>query len=313
VGDDAQSIYSWRGADYRNILGFPDRHPSARIYRVEENYRSVPPILSLANEIIARNVHQFKKNLKAVREGGGKPWVVRCPDGRHQAQYVAQRVEELRSRGVPYSEIAVLYRAHYHAMELQLELAHRHIPHRVTSGLRFFEQAHVKDVCAFLRVAANPHDEVSFRRMAMLLEGVGGKSAAKLWRDVHPLLKTAAKLPAKLPAVPKKAADEWSRVAVILNGLRDREKPPEPSAMVTMVLEEFYEDYAHAKFPNARQRLDDLAALGEFADTQVLPDLERIAQEDENEDVRQAAQWAIEQIRQRASLASRTSTDTAEK
>lgn len=265
VGDDAQSIYSWRGADYRNILGFPERHPGTRIFRVEENYRSLPPILTLANAVIARNVHQFEKNLRPVREGGGKPWVVRCPDGRHQALYVAQRVEELRARGVPYSEMAVLYRAHFHAMELQLELANRRIPHRVTSGLRFFEQAHVKDVCAFLRVAANPQDEVSFRRMAMMLDGVGAKSALKMWREAQPVLKAKMELPDKLASAPKKSSDEWSKVAFVLNRLRDREHQPSPGEMVDLVLEGFYEEYAQATFPNARQRLDDLTALGEFA------------------------------------------------
>jgi DNA helicase-2/ATP-dependent DNA helicase PcrA len=179
--------------------------------------------------------------------------------------YVAQRVEELRARGVPYSEMAVLYRAHYHAMELQLELANRRIPHRVTSGLRFFEQAHVKDVCAFLRVAANPQDEVSFRRMAMMLDGVGAKSAFKMWREAQPVLKARMKLPENMASAPKKSSDEWAKVAFVLNRLRDRDRQPLPCEMVDVVLEGFYEEYAQATFPNARQRLDDLVALGDFA------------------------------------------------
>jgi DNA helicase-2/ATP-dependent DNA helicase PcrA len=156
VGDDAQSIYSWRGANYRNILSFPERYPSAKTFKIEVNYRSVPAILKLANDAIKGNVHQFAKHLQPVRQGGAKPWLVPCADGNQQSQFVAQRILELRDEGVALNEIAVLYRAHFHAMELQMELTKRNIPYVITSGLRFFEQAHVKDVSCFLKVAVNP-------------------------------------------------------------------------------------------------------------------------------------------------------------
>ena len=122
VGDDAQSIYSWRGANFRNILSFPERYPSARVFKIEVNYRSVPAILKLANDAIKGNVHQFAKVLQPVRTGGAKPWLVACPDANQQAQFVAQRILELRDEGVGLNQIAVLYRAHFHAMELQMEL-----------------------------------------------------------------------------------------------------------------------------------------------------------------------------------------------
>ncbi len=120
-------------------------------FKIEVNYRSVPSILKLANEAIKANVHQFAKNLLPVREGGVKPWLIPCPDSNQQSLFVAQRIMELQEEGIPLNEIAVLYRAHYHAMELQLELTRRRIPYVITSGLRFFEQAHVKDVASFLK------------------------------------------------------------------------------------------------------------------------------------------------------------------
>src|SRR6266704_651309 len=182
VGDDAQSIYSWRGANFQNILEFPKRYPDAKVFKIEMNYRSVPEILEVANAAITTNVDQFKKNLQAVRESNSvKPAVVALNDGNEQAQFVAQRILELRDEDVDLNEIAVLYRAHYHAVELQLELSRRGIPYQITSGVRFFEQAHVKDVTAFIRFVANPRDEVAFRRMVRLLPGIGGKSADNLW------------------------------------------------------------------------------------------------------------------------------------
>ena len=182
VGDDAQSIYSWRGANFQNILEFPNRYPKAQVFRIELNYRSVPEILEVANSAIAANVKQFKKNLSATRDSKAiKPALIALNDGSEQAQFIAQRILELRDEGVELNEIAVLYRAHYHAVELQLELSRRGIPYQITSGIRFFEQAHIKDVASFLRFVANPRDEVAFKRMVRLLPGIGGKMAENLW------------------------------------------------------------------------------------------------------------------------------------
>src|SRR5215471_16615801 len=183
VGDDAQSIYSWRGANFQNILEFPKRYPDAQVFKIEMNYRSVPEILQVANSAITANVDQFKKNLQPVRESNSvKPAVVALNDGSEQAQFVAQRILELRDENVYLNEIAVLYRSHYHALELQLELSRRGIPYQITSGIRFFEQAHVKDVISFLRFVANPRDEVAFNRMVKLLPGIGNRTAENLWR-----------------------------------------------------------------------------------------------------------------------------------
>src|SRR5881227_657960 len=184
VGDDAQSIYSWRGANFQNILEFPKRYPDTQVFKIEMNYRSVPEILEVANAAIAANVKQFRKHLSATRESKTlRPALVALNDGSEQAQFVAQRILELRDEDVDLNDIAVLYRAHYHAIELQLELSRRGIPYQITSGIRFFEQAHIKDVTAFIRFVANPRDEVAFKRMVKLLPGIGNRTAENLWRE----------------------------------------------------------------------------------------------------------------------------------
>src|SRR5437763_8649648 len=147
------------------------------------NYRSVPEILEVANAAIAANVQQFRKHLSPTRESNAvKPALVALNDGSEQAQFVAQRILELRDEDVDLNDIAVLYRAHYHAIELQLKLSRRGIPYQITSGIRFFEQAHIKDVTAFIRFVANPRDEVAFNRMVKLLPGIGNRTAENLWQ-----------------------------------------------------------------------------------------------------------------------------------
>jgi DNA helicase-2/ATP-dependent DNA helicase PcrA len=183
VGDDAQSIYAWRGANFQNILKFEERYPGAKMYKIETNYRSTPEILNVANAAITANIHQFAKHLTPARKSGSKPGLVTCEDAGQQAAFVAQRVLELRDEGVNMNNMAVLYRSHFHALELQLELTRRNIPFSITSGIRFFEQAHIKDVTAFLKLVTNPRDELAFKRLVQLLPGIGGKGADKIWKE----------------------------------------------------------------------------------------------------------------------------------
>src|SRR5262249_17736662 len=193
VGDDAQSIYSWRGANFKNILEFPKRYPDAKVFKIETNYRSAPDILDVANAAIAANVHQFKKELVAPRPAAPmKPALVPLADSNQQALFVAQRILDLREEGIELSEVAVLYRAHFHSMELQMELTRHGLPFSITSGLRFFEQAHVKDVAAFLKYVVNPRDEVAFKRMVRLLPGIGARSAEQLWAEAARALSAVA-------------------------------------------------------------------------------------------------------------------------
>lgn len=183
VGDDAQSIYSWRGANVEHIFNFTKAYPDAQVYKIETNYRSVPAILDISNAAIARNTRQFAKELRPARANGKlKPAVIPAPDNRTEARFIAQRIDELMADGVEGKDIAVLYRAHFHSMDVQMELARAHIPYRITSGLRFFEQAHIKDIVAWLRLLSNPKDEVAFRRIAGTFPRVGEATAGKLWQ-----------------------------------------------------------------------------------------------------------------------------------
>ena len=137
VGDDSQSIYSWRGANFRNVLEFPERHKDTQVFKIETNYRSTPEILDCANAVIAGNTQQFEKKLAPVRDSGMKPALVSCNDANQQAEFIAQRALELRDEGIPLENMVVLYRSHFHALELQLEFTRRNIPFSITSGIRF--------------------------------------------------------------------------------------------------------------------------------------------------------------------------------
>jgi DNA helicase-2/ATP-dependent DNA helicase PcrA len=181
VGDDAQSIYAWRGANFLNILKFPERYPDAKVYKIETNYRSTPEVLNFANAAIRANLNQFEKQLSPARKSGVKPVLAACMTAAEQSAFVAQRILELRDEGVAMNNMAVLYRSHFHALELQLELTRRNIPFNISSGMRFFDQAHIKDVTAHIKFVHNSRDELSFKRIAQLLPGIGGKGADKLW------------------------------------------------------------------------------------------------------------------------------------
>ncbi len=275
VGDDAQSIYSWRGADVSNILEFDQHWPKARVHKIEVNYRSVPEVLNLANAAIAMNRGQIPKNLLPARESKGMlPALVSLDSSSSQAAFVAQRILELQDEGTNLNDIAVLYRAHFHSMEIQMELTQRGIPFQITSGLRFFEQAHVKDVAAFMKFAVNRQDEVSFMRMVRLVEGIGNVSAGKLWQD---WLKSDAAKAETMPGsfsevllplkVPKKAKTTWEQFAYTLDELIDKDgKVAAPAQMIRSITDGVYEDYMKAKFKNYEQRQQDLEQLSNFSD-----------------------------------------------
>ncbi|HUR45958.1 MAG TPA: ATP-dependent helicase [Candidatus Saccharimonadales bacterium] len=276
VGDDSQSIYSWRGANFQNILQFPKRYAEAKIYKIETNYRSTPEILHLANAAIAANSMQFAKELTPARKAGAKPALVTCGDAREQATFVAQRMLELREEGMDLNKMAVLYRSHFHALELQLELTHRNIPFSITSGMRFFEQAHLKDVIAYLKLVCNPRDEMAFKRIVQLLPGVGAKAAEKLWINFNEELQKqkigtphktplAAALQATAAAAPKKASKDWTQFAITVSQLEAPETRKSPSAMIQVVIQAGYDLYLKETYANYRSRLEDLEQISSFA------------------------------------------------
>jgi DNA helicase-2/ATP-dependent DNA helicase PcrA len=177
VGDDAQSIYSFRGANFRNILDFPRQFPGTRMVALEQNYRSTAPILEATNTLISRAAERFTKNLWTERTGGDEPWLVAARDEQEQTRFVVDRILELHEEGTPLREIAVLFRAGYMSADLEIELTNRKIPFEKWGGLKFLEAAHVKDVLAFLRILENPRDEVSWYRILLLLPGIGDITA----------------------------------------------------------------------------------------------------------------------------------------
>jgi DNA helicase II / ATP-dependent DNA helicase PcrA len=268
VGDDAQSIYAFRGAEYANILSFPERYPDCVTFRLETNYRSLPPILTLANASIAHNQRQFKKELRPVREGGELPVLCAAPSPESQAAFVAQQVLEFVDQGVPLPEIAVLYRNHSHTLELEVELARRNVPYEVRSGLRFFEQRHVKDVLAHLRFIANPRDEVAFTRMGRLRPRLGQRLVARVWAGIagagDDTLAALARLDGAQLGLPGAAAHSLRQLAELLERLgRMSERPGE---IIREVVTSGYRDYVRSQLDNASARLEDLEQLAVFAD-----------------------------------------------
>ena len=269
VGDDAQSIYSFRAADVRNILDFPQHYPDAKIFRLETNYRSTRPILELANNSIRHNANQFRKNLKSLQEKGQNPQLVRLRDGRQEAAFIGQRIQELEGEGTDLSEIAVLFRAHYQAAELELELARRGVDYIVRGGIRFFEQAHVKDALSFLRVLYNPLDEIAWIRALMLQPGIGAAYADRLFESFE-------KMKTDLPAVaappfgnemPARVREGLASFKKILKELLDPALRDHPDRLIENVLSGGYSKHVLLNFENARERLEDLKQLANFAHT----------------------------------------------
>jgi DNA helicase II / ATP-dependent DNA helicase PcrA len=180
VGDDAQSIYSFRGANFRNIMDFPKHFPGARIIKLEENYRSTQPILNVTNEIIQRAKEGYEKRLFTRKNAGARPKLVQAGSEQMQSQFVCQKILELREEGVPLWDIAVLFRSSFHSFDLEIELTRHKIPFVKRGGFQFMETAHVKDLLAHLRVLANPQDTISWHRVLMLLEGIGPGAGQKI-------------------------------------------------------------------------------------------------------------------------------------
>ena len=177
VGDDAQSIYAFRGATFKNIMEFPSLFPGTTIYKLEENYRSTQPILNLANTIIEAATERYSKHLFTRKLDGPLPVLVEAAGENAQSRFIAQKILELREEGVPLGEMAVLFRSSFHSFDLEIELSRHGLPFVKRGGVKFIETAHVKDLLAHMRVVANPLDAVSWHRVLMLVEGVGPKKA----------------------------------------------------------------------------------------------------------------------------------------
>ena len=274
VGDDAQCIYTWRGADFDNIMRFTERHPGATIHKIETNYRSSPQILEFANAVLGSQPAGmgYSKELRAVRPDGERPYFTPIMDARGQANFIIQRVEGLIDEGRELSDIAILYRAHYQAMDLQMELTRRGIDYQITSGVRFFEQAHIRDFTAQLRFASNPADVSAFARVTCLLPKVGPKTAERIHAFTKKLAEKEQKnfcdvltSEAVLKKVPNDAKEQWPSLAETIREVAAALSSETPEAVVQLALDGWYSSFIREIYPNWTERADDLQSLISFA------------------------------------------------
>ena len=307
VGDDAQCIYTWRGASFQNIMSFTDRYPGTVIYKIETNYRSTDEILSLANGVLAaRNWNSgYDKELRGVRGSRQVPHVVLVDSARHQANFIIQRIQQLTEEGYQLGDIAILYRAHYHAMDLQVELSRRGVPFIITSGVRFFEQAHIRDLVAQLRFVANPRDFPAFERFVRLLNRVGEVTAIRLYKRIqtaaaenHVSYIQAMTSDSVSAKVPSESKDDWEQLALTLQQAEEALYPARlrenrdntsdqarkraereilgssakeivvssPSEVVKIAIDGWYGDYLRLNYLNWESRRDDLDTMAVFAE-----------------------------------------------
>ncbi|PTY08104.1 DNA helicase UvrD [Opitutaceae bacterium EW11] len=275
VGDDAQCIYSWRGANFENIISFPERHPGTVIHRIETNYRSTPEILNLANGVLLAQPkgRHFDKELRASRGHSQKPFVVQAMDDREQAEFLIKRIRALvEDEGVSLNEIAILYRSHFLALEAQLALSRAGIPYHITSGVKFFERQHIRDLVALLRFVYNPADELAWMRIAILLPKIGEKGAQK----IHAAAADHARLMQRdfidalatddvKTKVAKDAKADWDQFCASLKQVAEVMREAKPSDAVETAIDGWYGDYLKGAFADYIERLEELKALVGFA------------------------------------------------
>ncbi|MDE3053252.1 MAG: ATP-dependent helicase, partial [Gemmatimonadota bacterium] len=263
VGDDAQSIYSFRGANFRNILEFPAQFPGTRMVTLEQNYRSTQPILDVTNTLISRAEERFTKNLWTKRLGGEKPWLVTARDEQQQTRFVVDRVLELHEQGTPLREIAVLFRAGYMSADLEIELAARKIPFEKWGGLKFLEAAHVKDVLAFLRVLDNPRDEVSWYRIFMLMPGIGDVTARSIIASMAERSWDPDAFTHFVP--PPRARDAHQALSNLLRLLRKSSDDAGTLGAQIDAIRQLYDDILRERYDRPDPRLADLDQLRTIA------------------------------------------------
>lgn len=269
VGDEFQSIYSFRGASHKNMLEFPKLFPGAKIIKLEENFRSTQPILDVANALIANVQEGYAKRLFSRIEGGETPVAVSARDENEQSRFVAERVEELREQDVPLNEIAVLFRSSSHSFDLEIELAKRGIPFRKFGGIKFAESAHIKDALAFLRLVVKPSDTLAWFRTLKLIDHIGDVTVYQILdhlgveRREFRSTKTREGLFKKLQRFPARAsyAAQLTRLARVLATVLESKSPGEQLSAVLR----FYRPLLKAKYDDAQRRARDLEHLQAIA------------------------------------------------
>ncbi len=254
VGDDAQSIYAFRGADVRNIHAFPDSFDTCEIIRLEHNYRSTQPILDVCNAVLRDAPNMFRKELFSDRKDGELPMLVACSNDRQQSEFIVQQVLELREQGVSLANMAVLFRSGFLSFDLEITLDKANIPFRKIGGLRFTEAAHVKDLLALLRITENPRDALAWYRCLLLLPGVGTRTA-QLFLDEA--LAQNDPLASPLPNITGKGATSIRELADVLKGARAIPDPEQRS----QVLANWYKPTMEQKYDDTRKRWTDVETI----------------------------------------------------
>lgn len=253
VGDDAQSIYSFRGADFQNILFFPESFNNCKIYKIEENYRSTQPILNLTNIIIKDAIYKYEKELYTRIIGDEKPKIIQAKDERQQSQFVSQQILQLREEGIPLKDIAVLFRYSFHSFDLEIELNKSNIPFLKFGGMKFIETAHIKDILAYLKIITNPKDAVSWQRVLLLLDGVGPRTATKFINSIVSNISISDALKGI-----EKSKEAIKQLYEMLDESRTKKIAlPE----ITAQFAEYYKPLLENKYDDAKRRWRDIETL----------------------------------------------------
>lgn len=268
VGDDAQSIYSFRGATVQNILEFPKIYPDAKIFYLQTNYRSTPEILKLANSIISHNRYQFPKILKSVKISGVKPVLVECENKHSESIFVINRIKELLKKVKP-SDIGVLFRARYQSADIEVELNKLKIPYVVRGGLRFFEMAHIKDIVAFFRIYINPKDEISWHRVLNITPGIGKSSKDRIVNSVKKAKNIDEILGMDEIKLISPAQKGWEKLKNLLKNMKDSK---DVSEKIEIIKQNFYKDYLETHYLDYQERIADIESLKEIAATWESPE-----------------------------------------
>ncbi|MEA3272725.1 MAG: ATP-dependent helicase [Patescibacteria group bacterium] len=265
VGDDAQSIYSFRAAEIKNILDFQKIYPEAKIFRLETNYRSTPDILDFANSVISFNFNQFPKNLKSFRQQFIKPQYVPVASAEEEANYIVDEILRLHDEGVDLKKMAVLFRAAFHSQALEMELVKRNIPYDYRGGVRFFERAHIKDILALLRISYNIRDDVAWYRILTKQRGIGKITADKILSQTYSAenLKQVLELNINATLSPK-AQVGWGDFVSMMHPIEST-KEKTVSALIKSIIKSGYEDFLKTEYLDAKDRLEDIEGLSLFA------------------------------------------------
>ncbi|MCX5712950.1 MAG: ATP-dependent helicase [Candidatus Omnitrophica bacterium] len=257
VGDDSQSIYSFRGANFKNIIDFPKIFANTKIIKLEENYRSVQPILNLTNEVINCSKERFEKRLFTRKKGDGMPFYVETHDENSQSTYVAEKVLDLREQGVELGNIAVLFRSGWHSNDLEVELAGRNIPFVKYGGQKFVEAAHIKDIISFLRIVYNLSDAVSWHRALLLMRGIGAKTAERVINEVV--------INKKGLASEDKLFIRYDDLTALIALLKKIDPANIDPAQLIRTFLEYYHPLLKEKYDDFNKRLNDLDSLERIA------------------------------------------------